>query len=100
MTREQMREQPVGARIRWARKRAGMSQDQFAERLGTSRRHVMRWEGNRVQRLSDAYVDRIADATGQPADFFRDEEERGEGDELDAVLLSALRAVRAYVMAA
>ena len=37
----------VGAAIRTAREGAGLSQERFAEQLGTSRRHVMRWESGR-----------------------------------------------------
>ncbi len=37
----------VGAAIRAARESKGLSQERFAEQLGTSRRHVMRWEAGR-----------------------------------------------------
>ena len=37
----------VGAAIKTARESIGLSQERFAEQLGTSRRHVMRWESGR-----------------------------------------------------
>lgn len=37
----------VGAAIKTAREGIGLSQERFAEQLGTSRRHVMRWESGR-----------------------------------------------------
>jgi transcriptional regulator with XRE-family HTH domain len=70
-------------RIRWARKRAGLSQERFAEQLGTSRRHVIRWE-NREQptRPGSTYVARMAEITGQPQELFQDEDDE-ESDPVD-----------------
>lgn len=68
---------PLGERIRWARKRAGLSQVRFAEMLGTSQRHVVRWEyGEHAP--GDIYRQRIAEATGQPAELFASDEQESE----------------------
>lgn len=68
-----MRSRPINERIRWARTRAGFSQERFATEVGTSRRHVMRWE--KGTKPGPAYARRIADVTGQPADLFLDDDE-------------------------
>jgi len=65
----------LAARIRWARNQAGLSQERFAELVGTSRRHVMRWEGGPAHRPGHEYMARIAAVTGQPESLFTDEEE-------------------------
>src|SRR5258707_9128381 len=39
-----MAEEPLGQRIRQARKRRGWSQERFAEEVGVSYRTVIRWE--------------------------------------------------------
>ena len=71
-------------RIRWARKRAGYSQEQFAAKLGTSRRHVIRWENvAQPTKPTARYVALIAAATGQPEEMFRDEDD--EEDALQAL---------------
>jgi transcriptional regulator with XRE-family HTH domain len=68
----------INKRIRWARKRAGLSQLRFAELLGTSPRHVIRWE-NGQHRPSAAYAIKIAEVTGQPSALFEpDDDEEDE----------------------
>lgn len=60
----------MNRRIRWARQNAGLSQERFAEAVGTSRRHVMRWEKTGGHRPGPVYAHRIAEVTGQPVDLF------------------------------
>jgi transcriptional regulator with XRE-family HTH domain len=87
----------IGRRIRWARKRAGLSQDALAAAIGTTRQVVIRWEKDRhLPNLESR--EKLAAATGQPAEFFaeqpatRDEEDEEE-TELAMRVLQTLRAV-------
>lgn len=67
---------PLNERIRTARQRAGLSQERFAELLGTSRRHVMRWEKKvGATKPSPHYQRRIAEVTGEPEETFSDGDE-------------------------
>lgn len=68
------RDLPIGQRIVWARKRVGISQEKLAERIGTSRRHMIRIEKG-VHRPGERFLQRIAEATGQPVELFEDEED-------------------------
>jgi transcriptional regulator with XRE-family HTH domain len=76
-----------GARIQKARKRTGLSQEAFAPKVGTTRRHMIRLE--RGQHLPKGELrDRIVDVTGteeqiQSAD---DEEEPDLSMSLDTFL--------------
>lgn len=57
------RRREIGARIRTARLRAGLTQIQLGERIGRDHRTVHRWEyGARVPNLDDLLL--LADATG------------------------------------
>lgn len=63
----------MGERIRWARTQARLSQERFAERVGTSRRHVMRWErGDHMP--GPEFRARIAEVTDQPLSLFADDD--------------------------
>ncbi len=92
MTTQTARQLALPARIKWARENAGYTQERFAEAVGTSRRHVMRWENAKGDnsRPSASYVKRIAEATGQPEDLFTDEDDE-ESAQLADDLLTALR---------
>ena len=59
-------------RIRKARLAAGLSQEKLGELVGSSRRHVMRWEKG-THRPTKRYIARIAEATGTAPEFFVDE---------------------------
>jgi DNA-binding transcriptional regulator YiaG len=61
-------------RIREARSRAGLSQDRFAERLGTTRQIVIGWEKGR-HRPSPRFRQKIVEVTGDKSLF--DEEVPG-----------------------
>jgi transcriptional regulator with XRE-family HTH domain len=75
-----VRELPLGQRIRWARKRAGLSHDRLVDRIGSNRSHLIKIEkGLHMPRL--ALRRRIADATGVPRELFEDDDE----EEADAV---------------
>ena len=69
--------QRVGARIRQARKAAGLSHDALAATVGTSRQHLIKLEQGRHLPRPDMLA-AIADATGKPEQWFdqEDEEER------------------------
>jgi transcriptional regulator with XRE-family HTH domain len=59
----------VAENIREARKAVGLSQEAFAELVGTSRRNVMRWEGG-YNNPGRYYIGRIANVTGQAHESF------------------------------
>jgi transcriptional regulator with XRE-family HTH domain len=90
----------VGKRIRWARRRKGLSQDKLAERVGTTRQVVIRWEKDR-HLPNERSRERLAQATGQEADFFAERrastnEDDDEEAEVVADLLASLRRVLDY----
>lgn len=64
---------PLNQRIIWARNRADISQEWLALSIGTSRRHMIRIEGGQ-SRPGPVFRARIAEVTGQPPEFFEDEE--------------------------
>lgn len=79
------RELTVGNRIRWARRRAGLSQDKLATLIGTTRQVVIRWEKDRhLPNLQSR--ERLGEATGQHPDFFRDETRHAPHDEDDEAM--------------
>src|SRR5688500_16568905 len=81
----------VGQRIRWARERKGISQEGLAEKIGTSRRHMIRIEkGQHVPR--PALLARIAEETGQPIALLNggDDDEEDESDSVALALVTAL----------
>lgn len=61
----------LGEKIRDARKRAHLSHDRLGLAAGTSRQHLIRLEKG-WHRPSDQLLARIAEATGQPLEFFDD----------------------------
>ena len=66
---------PLGARIRLARNDTGLSQEAFAEKISTSRRHVMRIERGQ-HRPTAPMLARIAEVTGVPvSDLLGDDED-------------------------
>jgi transcriptional regulator with XRE-family HTH domain len=91
----------LGARIKSARLRKGLSQEALAEAIGSSRRNVMRWEGghNEPRLLTIAA---IAGVTEQPLEFFAQEsdsspESRAVEDALGQFLGCLYGAVREEV---
>lgn len=84
---------PLALRIRAARLEAGLSQRRLAERVGTHRRHVIKWENGEVAPGAD-YVARLAKATGQPPGVFeKDGDEDEEESELASELFTAVRRI-------
>jgi transcriptional regulator with XRE-family HTH domain len=87
----------IGRRIRWARRSAGLSQDALAAKIGTTRQVIIRWEKDRhLPNLESRQ--KLAAATGQPAEFFAErptvrEDEDEEETELAMRVLQTLRAV-------
>lgn len=76
------RTSPLKIRIRWARENSRseanpgrISQERFAELIGTSRRHLMRLESGTTQRPRRELLARIAEESGHPLDLFLDEDE-------------------------
>lgn len=74
LTLASARRLPLHERIVWARKRKGISQERLAERIGTSRRHMIRIEKG-LHRPGPEFRARIADATEQPPEFFSDDDD-------------------------
>lgn len=74
--REQIRRAPlelVAARIRRARRLAGLSHDSIAERMGggASRQHLIKLEAGK-HRPGPEMLARYAEATGKPVEWFVD----------------------------
>lgn len=86
---------PVGQRIKWARNRKGLSLDALAERVGTSRRHLIRLEKGENRPGLDMRA-RIAVATEQTPDFLMDGD---SDDEEEAELVRELVGVLRRLMA-
>jgi len=69
-----MAREPFGTRLRSLRERAGMTQTQLAQRVGTDQSHISRWERNAavpeismVERLAAAFSVSTAELlSGQP----------------------------------
>jgi transcriptional regulator with XRE-family HTH domain len=83
----------LGARIRKARKRTGISQERLAPLVGTTRRHLIRLENGEHQ-ASKPLAARLGAALGEDAAQFRngDADDEEEDEAVDA-LMSALRRV-------
>jgi transcriptional regulator with XRE-family HTH domain len=83
----------LGARIRRARKRTGISQEKLAPLVGTTRRHLIRLENGEHQ-ASKPLASRLAAALGEDAAQFRNgDDDDEEADQVIGVLMSALRQV-------
>lgn len=59
----------IAARIRRARRSSGKTLDGLGEEIGTSRQHLIRLEGGK-HRPRVEMLQRIAEATGKPVDYF------------------------------
>lgn len=77
LTNSPLRGLTIGERIRWARKRKGISQKGLAEAIGTSRRHMIRLENNE-HHPGRTFIDRIAEATDTTPSLLEDGEEEDE----------------------
>lgn len=90
----------LGERIRFARKRAGLSHDRLGAIVGTSRQHLIRIEKG-IHKPRPELLGRIAEATGSDLDALLEQSSDDEDEESDAVaaLMVALkRFVRAEVL--
>lgn len=76
-TKTDPRDLPISKRIRWARKRVGLSQEKLALVARTTRRHVIRLE-NGENMPGPELRQRLGEATGQAADLFKNGDEDGE----------------------
>lgn len=92
MTMSEAKRLPINQRIKWARKRQGLSLDRLAAQVGSSRRHLIRLEKGE-NRPGPELRARIAVATGQPADFLMDGEDDEEEAALARELISVIRRV-------
>lgn len=87
----QVRTLSIGERIRWARKRAGLSHDRLVDKIGRSNRsHLIKIERGLHVPRSDLR-EAIADATGVPRDFLADDDDEDSDPVTD--LLNAIRRV-------
>lgn len=89
-------EVPVAKRVRAARKRAGYTLDGLAARIGTTRQVIINWE-NGKHLPNEHSRERLSEATGVPAETFKDERERSDDDEEAEVASDLLDAVLAAV---
>jgi transcriptional regulator with XRE-family HTH domain len=69
--------QILGLKVRRAREQTGLSQENFAPRVGTTRRHLIRIEGGH-HKPGGALLDRIATETGTPRESFTNEDDEEE----------------------
>jgi transcriptional regulator with XRE-family HTH domain len=74
----------LGQRIRHARERAGLSQEEFAALIARDQRAVSQYE-NGVRKIAVTDLSRFAEALGMPVAYFY--EDLPPADELDQVLL-------------
>jgi transcriptional regulator with XRE-family HTH domain len=93
------RDESLGQRIRTARKKLGLTQEALADALGTSRTHVIRWEGGKHS-PDPGYRRKLAALTGEPEDYFSpspDEALTPRYEELAAQVAEAIEAQQALV---
>lgn len=83
----------VGRQIRRARKDAGLSHDKLAERVGTSRQHLIKLEKG-IHLPGPKLLSAIARETGKSETFFETDSE--DDEELDA-MAALTRAVQLVV---
>jgi transcriptional regulator with XRE-family HTH domain len=86
----------VGQRIRWAREKKGVSQERFAEQIGTTRRHMIRIEKGQHM-PGPALIARIVEATDEPDAFFaaNGSATADDDEESDPVAVELVRALMA-----
>lgn len=83
----------VGHRIRQARKQAYLTHDALADKVGSSRQHLIKLESGQHM-PGNALLERIAEATGRTTDWFfadEDDEESSQPVAAEAEFLEALR---------
>jgi transcriptional regulator with XRE-family HTH domain len=94
LTASQAKRLPVGQRVRWLRKRKGLSHDALAARAKTSRSYLIRIEKG-IHKPSAEMRARIAVALDSSQDFLMD----GDEDEEEAALVRDLMVVMRRVVA-
>lgn len=83
----------VGRRIRMARVSSGLSHDQLAGKIGTSRQHLIKLEkGQHMPRPE--MLTKIAEATGKDASYFESDDDDEESDAVADLMQSLRRVVR------
>lgn len=93
----------IGKRIRLARKSAGLSHDQLAAKVGSSRSHLIKLEKG-MHAPGDSLAKKIAEATGRTVEYLAgegpdDEDEDEESDPVAALTFAIKRLVQAEVRA-
>lgn len=86
----------VARRIYAARKRAGLTQDQLAAAVGTSRRHVLRWEKGKVS-PTRRFQERLAQVLGEPPEYFANGADADSDDDEEDPLPSLDEFLRAHI---
>lgn len=82
-----------GDRVLEARTALGLTQNEFAQQLGTSRERVNLWENNKGRAGPD-YVDKLVVVTGRPHRFFQ-----GDPTPTPAEIVEQLSGLRAAATA-
>jgi transcriptional regulator with XRE-family HTH domain len=89
----------IGARIKRARKDAGLSHDRLGDLLdGVTRQHLIKLE-KALHRPRAEMLQRIADATGKPLEWFFDEGARPQPDDFAQLGQSLAEVLRREVRA-
>lgn len=79
----------LGRKIKAARNASGLSHDKLAEKVGTSRRHLIKLEHG-MHRPGPEMLAKIAEATGQPLELSGDDEDDESAMREKAELFDAL----------
>jgi transcriptional regulator with XRE-family HTH domain len=91
----------LGSAIKSARLRKGLTQEQAAQQVGTSRFHWIRWEQGLHK--PEEHRARLIEVLGLPEDVFGDEDDDDEADDPMAaerdLVAAQLRYVRSLVRA-
>jgi DNA-binding transcriptional regulator YiaG len=66
---KRLRKLMIGARIRVARKMAGLDQKTFSERIKSDQSSIARWESGAVEPGRE-WMEKISKATSMPVEFF------------------------------
>jgi transcriptional regulator with XRE-family HTH domain len=61
----------MGKRIKQARERLELTQDQLAKKVGCSRNLVTMWEADRVDHISGKYLPKLAKALGESIEWIQ-----------------------------
>lgn len=94
-----IKHQALGSLIRRARKDAELSHDRLADRVGTSRSHLIKLEKG-WHRPSEPMLEAIARETGKDIEFFQTQTDPDDDEEAALAAASFEELVRALVIKA